>query len=164
MGILSSKLNGSTLILIAAGVLTATILTSIYVGYAGTLLVCPGCNIPEMIHIDRYTIENNTSQQPALLTIWFNSTGPPGRSLTIEALYIEQAPMKYPGCHWIPYNESSCLTPFTVPNLKIPALSQVSVSIDTSSQGFYFTKGQNYGVDALTNQSWFGFQITYPSA
>ena len=151
----------------AAAAITAVVLSGL-TGYGlynmhNQLLVCPGCNPPEVLRVDHYTIRNNTNQEPSLLTIWFASTGPAGRSLTVQALYIENGPSKYPDCHWIPYNESSCLTPFTVQGVSLPALSVVPVSIDTGSQGFYFAAGQTYTIDVVTDQSWFGgFRVSYP--
>lgn len=132
-------------------------------GWYGTLLVCPGCNPPEMLHLDHYTVQNNTSNKPSLLTMWLFGNGPAGKSLQVQSLYLENGPMKYPGCQWIPYNESSCLTPFTVKPVTIPSGSIVPVSIDTSSQGIYFATGQEYRFDIVTNQYWFGgFIVTYP--
>lgn len=120
------------------------------------LLVCPGCNPPEMLHVDHYTVQNNTSNQPSMLTMWLFGQGPAGKTLQVKALYLESGPMKYPGCQWIPYNESSCLTPFTVQGVNVPSQSIVPVSIDTSTQGVYFATGPDYRFDILTDQYWFG--------
>ena len=128
---------------------------------SGTLLVCPGCNPPEMLHMDHYTVQNSTSG-PSLLTIWFASTGPAGKSLTVQTLYIYNSQSTHV-CNWIPYNESTCHTPFAVGNVKIPALSVVSVTVDTSGQGLYFAAGQSYTIDVVTDQSEFGgFRVDYP--
>ena len=133
-------------------------------GWYGTLLVCPGCNPPEMLRLDHYTVQNNTSNKPSILTMWLFGNGPAGKTLQVQELYLENGPMKYPGCQWIPYNESSCLTPFIVQPVTVPSGSIVPVSIDTSSQGIYFATDQQYSFDIVTvEKSWFGgFIFTYP--
>jgi hypothetical protein len=128
----------------------------------GQLVVCPGCNLPETLQIDHYTVQNSTSG-PSLLTMWLSGQGPAGKVLIIQAIYVENIPTKYPGCQYIPYNESSCLTPFPVPNVRVPAGSIVPVSIDTSSQGFYFTTGQPFAIDIVADKVREGIsQIAYP--
>jgi hypothetical protein len=135
----------------------------VYNNWGTSLIVCPGCNLPETLRLDHYTIQNNTSQKPSLLTIWFAGNGPAGKSLTPQALYIANGPMKYPDCHWIPYNESSCLTPYAITGVSIPAQSVVPVTVDTSSSGFYFLAGQSYTIDLKTDKSYLsGFQVAYP--
>lgn len=147
---------------------TVTSIFGVYVVFGtewlrGQLLVCPGCNPPEMLQVDHYTVQNNTSNKPSMLTIWLFGQGPAGKSLQVQELYLETGPMKYPGCQWIPYNESSCLTPFTLQPVTVPSQSIVPVSIDTSSQGIYFASGQEYRFDIVTDNGWFGGRtVSYP--
>jgi hypothetical protein len=134
-----------------------------YNNWGNSLIVCPGCNSPEMLSLDHYTIQNNTSQKPSLLTIWFAGNGPAGKSLTPLALYIANGPTKYPDCHWITYNESSCLAPYNVTGVTIPVQSVVPVPVDTSSSGFYFVAGQHYTIDVQADKyDYSGFQVAYP--
>jgi len=134
-----------------------------YNNWGNSLIVCPGCNSPEVLNLDHYTIQNDTSQSPSLLTIWFAGNGPTGKSLMPQALYIENGPTKYPDCHWIPYNESSCLTPYNVTGVTIPAQAVVPITVDTSSSGFYFVAGQHYTIDVQTDKYYLGgFQVAYP--
>ena len=149
-------------------IVTVTGVFGIYVVFGtdwlgGQLLVCPGCNPPEMLHVDHYTVQNNTANKPSMLTMWLFGYGPVGKSLQVQALYLENGPMKYSGCRWIPYNESSCLTPFAVQGVTVPSQSIVPVSIDTSSQGVNFASGQDYRFDVVTDKSWFGgLDVSYP--
>ena len=152
----------------AAFAIAVVTIGGIFAAYAvynldsGTLLVCPGCNPPEMLHLDHYTVQNSTNG-PSLLTVWFGSTGPAGKSLTVQSLYIYDSRAANSSCHWIPYNESKCMTPFAVSNVKVPALSITPVTVDTSSQGLYFAAGQTYNIDVVTDQYWFGIPpIDYP--
>ena len=116
-----------------------------------------------MLRLDHYSVQNNTSNKPSMLTMWLFGQGPAGKSLQVQKLYLETGPMKYPGCQWIPYNESSCLTPFTVQGVTVPSQSIVPVSIDTSSQGIYFASGQEYRFDIVTDKYWFGgLSVSYP--
>ncbi len=95
--------------------------------------------------------------------MWLFGQGPAGKSLQVQELYLENGPMKYSGCQWIPYNESSCLTPFAVQGVTVPSQSIVPVSIDTSSQGIYFATDQQYRFDIVTDKGWFGGRdISYP--
>lgn len=130
------------------------VVSGIFAGYAvyaierGQLLVCPGCNLPETVRFDHYTIQNNTVGQPCLLTIWFSSTGPAGKTLKVEALTLKNNPSTYD---------------FTIQGVMIPALSTVSVTVDTSSQ-FIFAANQTYTVGLITDQYIFGLgqTISYP--
>lgn len=132
-------------------------------GWYGSLLVCPGCNPPEMLQLDHYTVQNNTSNKPSILTMWLFGQGPAGKTLQVQEFYLESGPMKYPGCQWIPYNESSCLTPFTIQPVAVPAQSIVPVTIDTSSQGVYFDTYQQYRFDVVADKLWEGgLIVTYP--
>src|SRR6266436_2199187 len=108
-----------------AVVMAIVVVSGIFAAYAvyaiesSQLLVCPGCNLPETVRFDHYTIENNTNGQPCLLTVWFSSTGPAGKTLKVEALTLKNNLSAYD---------------FTVLGVMIPALSTVSVTVDTSSQ------------------------------
>lgn len=142
------KRHRSSTVLIAA--ITITTIFGAYMIYnigflTGQLLVCPGCNPPQMLFFDHYTIQNNTRQQPCLLTVWFQSPGPVGRSETIKAITLSG------------YD-------FTVYPILVTAPSNVSVSVDTSSQGLYFVTGSSYSLGVVTDQYNFGswFKIVYP--
>ena len=121
----------------------------IYNAESSQLLVCPGCNLPEQVYFDHYTIQNNTSQKPSLLTVWFRSSGPGGKTLKVVALTLSNGQTTYD---------------FTVQGTMIPALSTLPVNVDTSSQ-FYFAPNQTYSVGLLTDQGGmfgFSFPVLYP--
>jgi hypothetical protein len=142
---------------IASAVVAVVTISSIFtvytvydLGLVGTLLVCPGCSPPPQIaFLDHYTIQNNTNQQPCLLTIWFRSSGPVGKSLTVLALTLKNGQTVYD---------------FTINDVTIPALTIVPVSVDTSSQGLFFQAGQRYSIGLITKESTFGLgtSIAYP--
>ena len=114
-----------------------------------TLLVCPGCNPPETLFLDHYNIQNNTNGKPSLLTVWMRSTGPAGKQLTLVDLAVFDGPTEFS---------------FTVTGVIIPALSIVPATVDTSSQGFYFSSGKEYSIGIITDQGTFGgIMVTYPS-
>lgn len=121
---------------------------AVYTIESSSLLVCPGCNLPETVRFDHYTIQNNTIGQPSLLTIWFSSTGPAGKTLKVEALTLKN---------------SLSTHDFTVQGVMIPALSTIPVTVDTSSQ-FTFAANQTYTVGLITDQYIFGVggTISYP--
>lgn len=102
-----------------------------------------------MLFFDHYTIQNNTRQQPCLLTVWFRSPGPTGRSETIKAITLKDSRTAYD---------------FTVNPILVTAPANVSVSVDTSSQGLYFATGSSYNLGVITDQYNFGswFNIVYP--
>jgi hypothetical protein len=119
-----------------------------YNNWGNSLIVCPGCNLPETLNLDHYTIQNNTSQKPSLLTIWFAANGPADKSQTVRGLSITNGPTSYP---------------YTITGVSIPAQSIVPVTVDTSSSGFYFVAGQSYTIGVQTDQSnFYGFQVAYP--
>ena len=117
--------------------------------FTGQLLVCPGCNPPQMLFFDHYSIQNNTRQQPCLLKVWFRSPGPIGKSETIKAITLSDPQVTYD---------------FTVNPILVTAPTNVSVSVDTSSQGLYFSAGSSYSLGIITDQYNFGswFKIVYP--
>ena len=142
----------ATTALIAA--ITITTIFGAYMIYnigflTGQLLVCRGCNPPQMLFFDHYTIQNNTRQQPCLLTVWFRSPGPIGKSETIKAITLSDPQTSYD---------------FTVNPILVTAPSNVSVNVDTSTQGLYFSAGSSYNLGVITNQYNFGswFKIVYP--
>jgi len=118
-------------------------------GTVGQLLVCPGCNPPQILFFDHYTIQNNTRQQACLLTVWLRSPGPAGKSETIEALILNDGQTSYD---------------FSTNRILVTAPSNFSVTIDTSSQGLYFTTGSSYALGIMTDKYNFrtGFSIVYP--
>jgi hypothetical protein len=135
---------------LTAVVVVSLVLGTLFVAYnlngiTGRLLVCPGCNPPETLGIDHYTVQNSTSG-PSLLTMWLSGYGPAGKVLIIQAIYVENVPASFP-----------------VPNVKIPAGSIVPVNIDTSSQGFYFTAGRPFSINIVADQGRFGIsQFAFP--
>ena len=125
-------------------ILVSATVTAIGIYYysSQTFLVCPGCNTPELLFIDHYSVQNNTSQMPTLLTIWFRGDGRQGQSLSLLTLYLGNATKQYP---------------FQMEGVTIPANSVVPVGVDSSSYGFYLDKGQCYGLRAATDKYIFGF-------
>jgi hypothetical protein len=122
---------------------------AINLGLVGQLLVCPGCNLPQMLFVDHYIIQNNTQQRPCLLTIWLRSPGPAGKTETIQALTLSNGQSSYD---------------FATNRIAVTAPSNVSVTVDTSSQGLYFTPGSSYLLGIVTDKADFGtgFSIVYP--
>jgi hypothetical protein len=140
---------------VASALVAVITISSIFAVYAinqglmGQLLVCPGCNPPQMLRFDHYTIQNNTQQRPCLLTVWLQSPGPAGKTETIEALTLGSGQSSYD---------------FTTNRIAVTAPSNVSVTVDTSSQGLYFTPGSSYLLGIVTDKANFGtgFSIVYP--
>ena len=121
---------------------------AVYAIESRMLLVCPGCNLPETVFFDHYTIRNNTIGQPSLLTIWFSSTGPIGKTLKVQALTLKNNTSTYD---------------FTVQGVTIPALSTIPVTVDTSSK-FTFVANESFTIGLITDQYNFGMgqTINYP--
>lgn len=138
----------------AATLLVVMAISGLFAGYviynveSSQLLVCPGCNLPEQVYFDHYTIQNNANQKPSLLTAWFRSSGPAGKTLKAIAITLSNGQTTYD---------------FAVQGTMIPALSTVPVSADTSGQ-FYFAANQTYRVGLVTDHGTFGFSfaVSYP--
>ena len=95
-----------------------------------------------MLFIDHYAIQDNTNQEPTILTVWFGSTGRQGLSLTLITLIIDD----YTNQH-----------AFQVNGVTVPANSVVPVTIDTAGSGFNFTSGHCYSLGLVTDESIFRF-------
>src|SRR6266571_2629483 len=88
----------------------------------------PGCNIPEVLSIDHYSIRNDASGRPSLLTVWFRSYGSAGQTVTLRSLYLINFTSQYQ---------------FQINGI-IAANSLVPVSIDTSIDGFYLVRSEEH--------------------
>ena len=124
--------------------------------------VCPGCNPPQSVSIDHYTIQNNTSQMPSLLTVWFRGYGRSDQSLNLKTIYLKDVT---PNC------SSSGLNPQTLPTDPTQHPFQVSgvltdssilpVGIDTSTSNFYFTRNHCYQLTLVADKLIAGLMIRY---
>jgi hypothetical protein len=120
-------------------------------------VVCLGCNLPQTVSIDHYTIQNDTSHMPALLTVWFRSNGRSDQALNLQTIYLKDIT---PNC------SSTSLDPQTLPTDPTQHSFPVSgvltdssvlpVSIDTSVSNFYFTRNHCYQLTLVTDKGIFG--------
>jgi hypothetical protein len=101
----------------------------------------PGCNIPETLFVDHYSIQNDTSGRPSLLTIWFRSSGRTGQTVSLRSLYI---------------TNSTNLYLFQVSG-NFASNSIVPVSVNATNDGFYFVRQLCYAVKLVTDKSEFSF-------
>ena len=115
-------------------------------------VVCPGCNVPESVSIDHYLIQNNTSQMPSLLTVWFTGHGRSDQSLSLKTIYLKD---NTPNCNNNSLNPQTLSTdpsqhPFQVSGV-ITDSSILPVSIDTSTSNFYFVHNHCYQLTLVTD-------------
>lgn len=124
--------------------------------------VCPGCNHPQVVSIDHYLIQNNTSQMPSLLTVWFKSYASSDQGLTLKTIYLKDIT---PNCNNTGLNPQTLPTdptqhPFNVTGV-IADSATIPVSIDTSTSNFYFTRGHCYELTLVTDKLGAAFVIRY---
>jgi hypothetical protein len=143
---------------VAVGIAIAVILGLLFT----ETTVCPGCNLPQHVSIDHYVIQNNTSQMPSLLTVWFRGYGSSDQSLNLKTIYLKDIT---PDC------SSSSLNPQTLPTDPSQHPFQVSgvltdssilpVSIDTSTSSFYFIRNHCYQLTLVADKLIAGLMIRY---
>ncbi len=150
----SGQRQGSSKVLLIA--LIAVILSiAVVLSLGYSQVICPGCNTPETLSVDHYTIQTRTNQtEPSLFTVWFRSFGRSGQSMSVLTLYLKDTTGYCSSGSLNPAtlaNDSS-QHPFQVGGVTIKADSLVPVSIDTASSGFYFTRGHCYGLTVVTDK------------
>jgi archaellum component FlaF (FlaF/FlaG flagellin family) len=103
----------------------------------------------EILQLTGYRIQTDSGQsRPTLLTVWVMNSGT--KTATLSTIYVRDA------------TTSGSYVSFQMQGNSIGPSATVQVTVNTTSSGFFFIKGDSYDVKALTgNGNQFVFTLTY---